>query len=246
MDRFYSMDRFYCPPERIHTPLLRLPPEETHHVMHVLRYRPGDRIEVTDGRGGVYTVRLRNLRGLEIEGEIEEAVYDPDEVGYELTLVVGVIKHPDRQAWLVEKATELGARRIAWIRTSRTERDQIRLDRLQRIAIAALKQSGRRWLPELLPPRALTDWLQQDKARWRLAAHGPGAPYPPISSLLPRPLPKGAIISVLIGPEGGFADQELELLRAHGLALCSLGPYRLRTETAAVAAAAALLWAAAG
>lgn len=76
--------------------------------MHVLRYRPGDRIEVTDGRGGVYTVRLRNLRGLEIEGEIEEAVYDPDEVGYELTLVVGVIKHPDRQAWLVEKATELG------------------------------------------------------------------------------------------------------------------------------------------
>ncbi|MCS7154995.1 MAG: 16S rRNA (uracil(1498)-N(3))-methyltransferase [Bacteroidetes bacterium] len=235
------MERFFCPASNISPPVLRFPPEETQHLMRVLRHRVGDLVEVTDGQGAVHTVRLRRLLGPEAEGEILETRRDLGEPPYELSLAVGVLKQEERFAWLVEKATELGVRRIVPLRTRRSERQQIRPERLKRVAIAALKQSGRSRLPELWPLTPFERWLERDRSRWRYIAHGPGFEFPSLGQLLPLPLPQGATLSVLIGPEGGFTPEEFNQACAHRVTPCGLGPRRLRTETAALVVASLLL-----
>jgi len=200
------------------------------HLFRARRLRVGDRVRLVDGRGGArwsvvdqVTARRAVLR---IEGAAPE--FEP---ARRLALFVSAVR-PERAAWLVEKATELGLRELRWFVSERTSRSlpERALERQRRVAKSALEQSGGAWLPEIGAPVPL-----------EAAPIGSGsvALHPGVAT--PFAAVAGSAEAVVVGPEGGFSDREIEALAARGAATAHLGPRVLRTETAAVAALAVAL-----
>jgi len=146
-------------------------------------------------------------------------------------LAVAPTKQMDRFEWFVEKAVEIGVDRITPLLTKRTERAKLRTDRLERVAIAAMKQSQRSWLPAIDPLTGLAELLAQDLASQRYFGWCQGEH----SNLMERYVPNAPTL-VIIGPEGDLTEEEAALLMEHRFAAISLGQARLRTETAALAA----------
>lgn len=221
------MHLFHCP--ELGTDLVDLPAEEAHHAFHVLRLRAGTRVGLLDGRGTVARAELaepgkRGCRALIVERERR-----PPERKAHIHLAVAPTKQMERFEWFLEKATEIGVDRITPILTSRGERRVLKLERLQKVLIGAMKQSQRAWLPRLdaLTPLPLLDGMASQKFfGWCEGEHaGFTSAYDPAREAL-----------VLIGPEGDFTSEEAEALRGKGFRAVGLGAARLRTETAALAA----------
>jgi 16S rRNA (uracil1498-N3)-methyltransferase len=254
----------------VHGQQVMLPEDETHHAVRALRKDVGDTITVVDGAGGWYRVRLDQVGERRARGTITAARENVGEPSYHLTVAVGLIKDRNRFETFAEKAVELGVRTIVPLQTARTEKTSVRRDRLQNLFVAAMKQCGRSRLPTLAPMQSLQDWLadedegqkggnragksagnsgkkderdEDDEERARSAAcrlipHERGDGRPPVlQALQRRPLDR---VRVLIGPEGGFTDDEVRQAQGAGYTPVSLGPRRLRTETAALTAMAAV------
>ncbi len=223
------MNLFYTP--ALEGELVELPAEEAHHAAHVLRMQVGDHIGLLDGHGtrATATLVVVDKRGVtaRIIGRRVEAV----ERRARIHLAVAPTKQQDRIEWLVEKAVEVGVDRITPLLTSRTERARLRTDRLQRVAIAAMKQSQRAWLPQMDEPIALGDLLKQPLPAQRYFGWCEGEH----TSLMQVYSPNSDAL-VLIGPEGDFTPEEAEQLRTAACTAVSIGKARLRTETAALAA----------
>jgi 16S rRNA (uracil1498-N3)-methyltransferase len=223
------MHLFLCPSlEESH---LELPPEEAHHAVHVLRLRVGDRIGLLDGRGTRVEAELTTVDKSGARATVLERTTEPAPTTARVHLAVAPTKQADRFEWFVEKAVELGVDRITPMRTERTERTHLRHDRLLRVAIAAMKQSQRLWLPAIDETTDLDDLLSgalpgQRYFGWCRGRHVP----------LAQAYRSDADAVVLIGPEGDFSDAESGRLIACGCLPVSLGTARLRTETAALAA----------
>ncbi len=217
--------------------VLTLPDEAGMHVARVLRARPGDALTLFNGDGREFAAIVAGVRGTRVTVELGEVRAIDRESPLGLTLVQSVPRG-DRMDFVVQKATELGATRIAPVISARSV---VRIDPAQAeakarhwraVAVAACEQCGRNRLPEVDTPRALGDYLGAEApAELRLVlepgAHAgePGSwPEPP------------ANVEVAIGPEGGFTDDELEAFRYAGFEALTLGPRVLRTETAALAA----------
>jgi 16S rRNA (uracil1498-N3)-methyltransferase len=144
---------------------------------------------------------------------------------------VAPTKNLDRMEWFVEKAVEVGVERISFLRCARSERRELKLDRLEKIAISALKQSGQTWLPQLDELTDFTAFLKETEPATTFIAHlaeGERIGLKQVVELAPR-------CCVLIGPEGDFTPTEIELALDWGIRPVTLGPSRLRTETAALA-----------
>lgn len=223
------MNLFFIP--ALEGELVELPAEEAHHAAHVLRMQVGDHIGLLDGRGTRATAALAvvDKRGVtaRIIGRRMEAV----ERTARIHLAVAPTKQQDRIEWLVEKAVEVGVDRITPLLTTRTERTRLRTDRLQRVAIAAMKQSQRAWLPQVDQPVTLGDLLNQPLPAQRYFGWCEGEH----ASLMQVYSPNSDAL-VVIGPEGDFTPEEAERLRAAACTAVSIGKARLRTETAALAA----------
>ena len=229
---------FHAPPECRSGDRLVLPPEEAHHATRVLRHEIGDLVEVVDGDGRWYRVRLSHVGRDEVSGEIIEERLNYREPAYSLTLAVSPLKNANRFETLVEKAVELGVTRIQPILCSRTEKPRIRMERLERVAIAAMKQSRRSRRLVLEEIREWKTFAIGATRGFRLILHeGGGGDF---GSVLQRAA-VGEEIVAAVGPEGGFTDEEVELAVEAGFEPVYLGPRRLRTETAAIAAAAAAM-----
>jgi 16S rRNA (uracil1498-N3)-methyltransferase len=236
------MRRFALPPERLAGGRVTFDAGESRHLARVLRLRPGDIVIATDGAGRDYTVRLESVGETATGTVLKEAAGVPASP-LAITLVQGVPKG-DRMEAIVRAATELG---VARVRPALCERTVVRLEparwrdrarRWQRVAREAAKQSGRAVIPEVEAPRPLTDWLDAgEPAELALCLwEGGGAP---LGGLLAGvPAPRSAL--VVVGPEGGLAAGEVETARGRGLAVVSLGPRILRTETAGPAVIAIL------
>lgn len=209
------------------------------HIMRVLRLRDGDALTLFDGQGGEYAARIASFRKDTAVVEVLEHRALERESALDLTLLQG-ISRGERMDWVMQKATELGVRRIVPLFT---ERSMVKLDERQRerklqhwraIVIAACEQCGRNRVPEVAEPTNLFDGIRaSDAASARLLLS-------PSASLRARDLPQPAAITLLIGPEGGLADNEGEFAIRQGFQPVQLGPRILRTETAAIAALAAL------
>jgi 16S rRNA (uracil1498-N3)-methyltransferase len=236
------MRRFTLQPEQVAGGRVTFDAGESRHLARVLRLRPGDTVVATDGAGRDYTVRLESLGDTAVGTVIGEAA-GVAASPLAITLIQGVPKG-DKMEAIVRAVTELG---VTCVQPALCERTIVRLEasrwrdrarRWQRVAREAAKQSGRAVIPEVEMPRPLGDWLAAG-ARADLALclwEGDGAR---LSSVLPTPgSPRSA--RVLVGPEGGLAGEEVERARAHGLAVVSLGPRILRTETAGPAIVAIL------
>lgn len=223
------MHQFHCPD--LLPPVIELPEDEAHHATAVLRLSVGARIGLLDGAGtrAIGMVELITKRGCSIR--IEERTMVPPERKARIHLAVAPTKHMDRYEWFVEKAVEIGVDRITPVIAERSERANLRTDRLHRVAISAMKQSQRAWLPRIDEPTRLKDLLCTDLPVHRYFGWCEGEHQPLMSAYQPS---NDAL--VLIGPEGDFTPAEASQLRRGGAVAVSLGAARLRTETAALVA----------
>ena len=241
---------FYAPPDHIRGSRITLPEDEVRHATKVLRAAVGDEIIVVDGAGGWYRVAIDHIDRSSVEGHVVERRLDVGEPPYELVLGFGLIKNRGRMEMLLEKSVELGASVLAPLVTSRTERERIRGERSEGKLISAMKQCGRSRLPELLEPVPLDGFLKEhsDAATaddLLLICHeAASADQHLLAAVGANPAPRRIV--VVVGPEGGFSDEEVARAAEAGFEVVSLGGRRLRAETAGIAAAAALMFAVEG
>jgi 16S rRNA (uracil1498-N3)-methyltransferase len=202
--------------------------EESGHLVRVLRLRDGDTFEAVDGKGGLFLCRLEKEGKHDMVGHVlSQTSIERPSPG--LTLVMAPTKNADRTEWLLEKATELGIHRFVPLLCQRSERKQIRTDRLFRIAVSAMKQSQRLWLPDIQNLCTLPDFLKECGTDEKWIAHCTEGP----KELMPADFGKKDTI-VMIGPEGDFSESEIRMAEAAGFKGLSLGETRLRTDTAAL------------
>lgn len=222
---------------------LPLPPGPARHALRVLRLEPGDPVTLFNGDGYQYHARLLMADPRVARVQVETGESPLRESPLRLILLQSLARG-EKMDWIVQKTTELGVARIVPILTERSEvklddaRAAKRLEHWRAIAIAACEQCGRNVLPQIEGPIALAAWLERQSAaqaatRWMLHPEG---------ATRARDIASGAstAMELAIGPEGGFGDTDLAVLRAHGYRALALGPRILRTETAGVAAIAAL------
>jgi 16S rRNA (uracil1498-N3)-methyltransferase len=227
------MDYFYAPPERIDGRSVLIDGEELAHLAHVMRKKEGDEIMVVDGNGGAYDVLLETVTKRSARGLIRQSFRNYHEPGPRVTLAVGILKNPSKFDFLVEKATEVGVIGIIPLLTERTIPRHAKTDRWQKLALSAMKQSGRSYLPRVKELTNLADLLRTGGSfQRRLIAHMTGE-----ACLAPTTSSGGESTLILVGPEGGFSDSEVESCIAGGFTPVYLGDRRLRTETAAIALA---------
>ena len=231
------MTRFYDP-DLART--LVLNEDESRHAVRVLRLTEGNDIEVVDGKGNLYHCRISMAHPKRCAVEVVGSEKVSPHWGQHLTLAVAPTKHLDRTEWMVEKCVELGVDRIVPLLCRNSERVNLKTERLERVAVAAMKQSLKATLPhidDLTPLDRLVETLPT--AGQRFVAYCDAAlPREQRRLLAQCFVPDGSDTTLLIGPEGDFAPDEVERLLAAGFVPVSLGDSRLRTETAAFTALA--------
>lgn len=211
------------------------------HVARVLRLVPGDTLTLFNGDGCDYGSRLLAASKRDVSVQIEAAHPADNESPLALTLAQGIARG-EKMDWIVQKATELGVVRIVPLVTERSEvrldpdRAQKRLTRWRAVAISACEQSGRARIPQIEPALALDAWLEQLPADGGLRLSLLPAARTSIRALH-FATPAGVLVT---GPEGGLGERDIRALRAANFAELRLGPRILRTETAGLAALAAL------
>ncbi|WP_460677085.1 16S rRNA (uracil(1498)-N(3))-methyltransferase [Hymenobacter coalescens] len=208
-----------------------LPEDESKHAVRVLRLQPGDAVELIDGRGGVFQAEVAAADPKRCQLRISAEQQVPRRP-YFVHVAVAPTKNLDRMEWLVEKATEIGIDRLSFLRCARSERRELKLDRLERIAVSALKQSGQAWLPQLDELTDFAAFLRTVEPPTTFIAHLAEGERTSLAQVAGQ----AASCCVLIGPEGDFTPEEIGLALARGIRPVTLGHTRLRTETAALAA----------
>jgi 16S rRNA (uracil1498-N3)-methyltransferase len=231
---------FYAPPEARRGNQIVLPPEEAAHAVRVLRARPGDEIDVVDGEGRAYRVQLDHVQRDHVAATILEESTGRGEPPYHLTIALSPLKNPGRFETFVEKATELGVSRIIPLLTERTEKQSLNLRRAENILIAAMKQSGRSRRPILEEPTSLRNVVEGEEAGLRVICHEAVVQSATAGDAGAPTMPPATILA-LVGPEGGFSDEEVSLCLQAGYLPTLLGGRRLRAETAGIAIAASFM-----
>ena len=229
------MELFYVRPENVSEHELILDDFERKHILSTLRKNINDPLWVTDGQGGAYKGIIRQTAPkLIVEIEHREQKTEPKPT---VTLACGFIKQ-NRMDFILEKGTELGVGRFVFFRSRFANYFSPNTDRLYKVVRQALKQSLRFYLPEIEVYSTLDRFLKEDtmgKARFVAI----DSAYPLLRTLTDGEAFKGeSSVIIAIGPEGGFSAEEIERFNNNGYKGFSLGPQRLRTETAAIAAAA--------
>lgn len=204
---------------------------QSRYLSAVMRKGVGDEVAVFNGRDGEWRARIATVGKREVRLEVE-ARLRPQATGPDLDLIVALVKRA-RLETIVEKAAELGARRVRPVITERTNADHTRVDRLQAIAVEAAEQTGRLDVPQVCEPVKLERMLAEWEPGRRLLFCDEAGDAPPVL----KAVDAGGPWAVLIGPEGGFSPTEREVLRAAPFAApASLGPRILRADTAAISA----------
>lgn len=224
------MIRFYAPD--IATSGI-LPESDSQHCIRVLRLTEGDVIHVVDGKGHLYICRIAGAHSKHTAVEIIDTISEPLPWRQEFTVCVAPTKHLDRMEWMVEKLTEIGVNRIIPLLCKRSERKEIKTERLKKIAVSAMKQSLKTVMPEIWEMTPVSAVIKDLSASGKFIAYCNDI-YPRLS--LAREYLPTTSAAILIGPEGDFTDDEVKLAVDNAWTPVSLGPSRLRTETAAITA----------
>ena len=225
------MQLFYNPRLDNSSTQFFFPSDESRHIVKVLRKKEGDELHITNGRGSLYTAKIleADIRKCKVQ-IIEEEKTIPKL--HRLHLAVAPTKMNDRYEWFLEKATEIGVDEITPIICQRSERKTIKLERMERVLQSAMKQSLQTFLPQLNPPLAYEEFMEQDHNAARFIAHCHEGEK---MELKRRIVPDSSLL-IMIGPEGDFSKTEVSTALSKGFLPVSLGKTRLRTETAAIVA----------
>ena len=240
-----STPRFYCQPPLSSGATFELPPEAAHHASRVLRLRTGDAVQLFDGLGHALDAKIYAIRGKHVVLHELQTCMDGSESPLRIVLAQAM-SSSEKMDWVIQKATELGVTEIQPVQTQRSVarlsevRAAKRISHWHGIAIAASEQCGRNVLPQIHAPLDIGAWLEQVRpvpgSKFVLQPEGSTA-------LHKQPAPQ-ASATLLIGPEGGFSEDETKMAHIAGFVPIRLGKRVLRTETAAMAGIAALqtLW----
>lgn len=226
-----------------YTPLLKpenkeffLDENESKHAIRVLRLTKGSAVVLIDGVGGLYQAEILDpnpkrtiLTIVDVQSEFQKSAYS-------LHIAMAPTKNMDRVEWFLEKATEIGLQEFTPIITSRSERKDIKLERLEKVAVSAMKQSLKAYLPKLNPAVTLKQFFQQDLTAYQTKAIAHCEEGEKV--YLSQTCQAKQQYLILIGPEGDFSTEEINLALQNGFTALSLGNSRLRTETAALMACA--------
>lgn len=234
------MPRFYCPQPLTIGATITLPEHVAHHVQ-VVRLAAGDHLTLFNGEGGEYTATINTVEKKRVTADIK--LFEPREVelSYAITLAQA-LPEASKMDWIIEKAVELGAHAIQPLASQRcvvrlsAERAVKKMQHWQGVIVAASEQSGRNRLTALAEPVDVNQWLQQKDMHVRILL-SPRAEQS-LSDWARHHPPQS--VALMIGPEGGFTDKEEDLAIAQGALMLAMGPRVLRTETAGLAALAAL------
>ena len=215
-----------------------LPEEESAHCTKVLRLGRGAELNVTDGHGAFYRAVIEEAHPRHCRVTVVEHTVAPPLWTYGLHVAVAPTKNIDRTEWFLEKAAEVGIDSVTLLRCRYSERREVKMERLQRVLVAAMKQSGQARLPLLTGMTDFADFIARPAAAdCRLIAHCRASELPTMSTCYH---PRGGDVLILIGPEGDFSAEEVTMAESAGYRGVSLGRTRLRTETAALAACHAI------
>jgi 16S rRNA (uracil1498-N3)-methyltransferase len=223
---------FYA--DRVEAGKAYLSQDETHHAMNVLRKNSGEEIFITDGAGMYYKGTLLQSRGKEAAIEISDSLL-ASSPHFHLHLAVAPTKSFDRMEWCIEKLTEIGASSFTPLYCERSERTKWNERRAKKIAVSAMKQSLRAFLPACNSPQKIDHFIDSPVSAGSVKYI---ALQDPQSVIAAKHYSPGSDVLIMIGPEGDFSKKEVEAAFARGFIPLSLGQHRLRTETAAVVAAA--------
>lgn len=211
---------------------LELPAEEAAHAVRVLRLQAGDEVRLTDGKGNFYQARICEATHKRCFVEVMEIIPQAPLWHGCLHLAMAPTKNMDRTEWLAEKATEIGFDELTFLNCRFSERRILKTERIEKIVVSAIKQSLKARLPLLHAMTPFEHFVRQPFEGQKFIAHCYEGSKCSLYDLLQ---PEQSAL-VMIGPEGDFSPEEVELALAHGFRPVSLGPSRLRTETAALVA----------
>ena len=226
--------RYFYVPDAAHQ--MELPPEEATHATRVLRLKTGDEIFFMDGVGSFFRAEVTMATPKKCLYRIQETIPQKKTWNQRIHLAIAPTKMTDRIEWMVEKATEVGFDDITFLNCRFSERKVLRVDRMEKIVVAAMKQSRKAWKPQVHEMMAFNDFVSSSHEGRKYIAHC----YEEVvrkdlfDELQSLQSPEN--ITVMIGPEGDFSIDEVELAMKNGYESISLGNSRLRTETAGLSA----------
>jgi 16S rRNA (uracil1498-N3)-methyltransferase len=224
-----NLEYFYTSSENISSDRLTISGEEHKHITRVLRKNIGDELLVVDGIGNIFTGKICVIQKDFLECEILKKTVSSNEPNVNIILAVGILKNPSKIDFIIEKATELGVKKIIPLLSEHTIGKSVKTDRWKNLSIAAMKQSLRAYLP-VISDCTKFESLAELPADLKLIAdidssHAQGLKNSEIKDIL-----------IAIGPEGGFSNRELDFAVKNHFKLFRLSDMRLRSETAAITA----------
>lgn len=210
--------------------------ENSKHIVQVLRMQNGKQIKLTDGFGNIFLAEITDAHKKKCTIKIVERTKQENPVN-KVCIAISPVKNNSRLEWFLEKATEIGVSEIVLLMCERTEKQNIRLDRMKGILISAMLQSQQAWLPILEEPKKYIEYIKSVQSSNKFIAHceeGKKTSLKEIANQLTKQS------TILIGPEGDFSPQEITMALENNFTPVALGETRLRTETAALVAATLL------
>jgi 16S rRNA (uracil1498-N3)-methyltransferase len=224
------MIQFYAPDIE---QTLTLPESDSQHCVRVLRMKAGDIIDIIDGKGYRFKCQLLDAHPKRATIEIIERIEAPLSWRNNITVCVAPTKHMDRMEWMIEKLVEIGINKFIPLKCRYSERKELKIERIEKIAISAMKQSLKTVLPTIQEMTSFNDVIKSIDATQKFIAY---CDETSPRKLLAKEYSSNSDAIILIGPEGDFSKEEIGLAFSAGYQPISLGDNRLRTETAAVVA----------
>jgi 16S rRNA (uracil1498-N3)-methyltransferase len=225
------MATFYASNITISSKEFQLPEDESKHCVRVLRYSLGSVLDLIDGKGNQFIAKIVDDHPKRCKLEISEVIFHPKPKNY-IHVAMAPTKNMDRIEWFIEKAVELGLSKLTFLKCENNERNTINLDRLQKIAVSAMKQSKRYYLPEIEDLISFNQFVESNPNGYIGHCYdGEKINLTEIKNNEP----------FLIGPEGDFSKAEVDFALKNGYFAVHMSDYRLRTETAALTAVFGLL-----
>ena len=226
------MHLFYTPDIEPSHPQYFLNEEESKHAVRVLRLEVGSQVQLIDGRGGLYTAEIKDAHPKRTILQITGVTTQYQKRNHYLHIAIAPTKNLDRLEWFLEKATEIGIDEISLIICQRSERKEVKTERLDKIITSAIKQSLKAYHPILNEPIALNKFLTKSFDGQKFIAHCEDSD----KTSLQTEIQQHGRYLILIGPEGDFSPVEIDAALDNGYKAITLGESRLRTETAALEA----------
>lgn len=213
---------------------ITLSEDTSRHVAQVLRMQQGEKLQLTDGQGNLHTAEIVEAHKKKTTARVTGKQFIPQKTR-KVSVAISLLKNSHRFEWFLEKATEIGVTEIYPLLCERTEKQNFRFERMKTILTSALLQSKQVWLPVLHPPTPVKKVIENSTYTTKLIAHCNEEMKSSISGFAHQ-----TSVQILIGPEGDFSTEEIELALHKKFQPVSLGNNRLRTETAGVVAASIL------